>query len=60
MPHWKTVVRFPILLSPLCKLGLGLTKSAISHYPMIFPAADLPHTRTIVVAFCFVSVMKMI
>jgi len=60
MSQWKTMVRFPILLSPLCKLGLGLTKSAINHYPMMFPAADLPHTRTTVVAFCVVSVMKMI
>jgi hypothetical protein len=33
MSQWKTVVRFPILLSLLCKLGLGLTKSAIKSLP---------------------------
>jgi hypothetical protein len=33
MSQWKTVVRFPILLSVLWKLGLGLTKSAIKSLP---------------------------
>jgi hypothetical protein len=31
-----------------------------NHYQMMFSAADLPHTLTTVVAFCLVSVMKMI
>jgi hypothetical protein len=29
MSQWETVVRFPIILSLLCKLDLGLTKPAL-------------------------------
>jgi hypothetical protein len=31
--QWKTVVRFPISLPVLCKLGLGLTKFALRSLP---------------------------
>lgn len=34
MLQWKTVVRFPILLSLLCKLSLGLIKSAVKSPPI--------------------------
>jgi hypothetical protein len=57
---WKTVVRFPILLFLLSKLALGLTKSSIRSLPRMFPLGDLPRIVTTVVAFCVVSVLKMI